>query len=344
MVGSLTMAMRALAAIIVIAACSSRYRAYGAHDSSNPRNHDTLSEQVLTLLGVSPRSAINNAVACTKSIGPSKCLAALSIWRAENAVNALRSPDSTVHELFDDIREFPWKMYSNSSQDEVSTKLCDETEKLLRFRPLKLNMIPGYELELISKGNGTLKVDVLRGTSISRGMKKQFYNIVPYLLLPGLIMSAILPFVLPAMKLMTVAVGVLNNMALSGAVFTLLRNNAFNDRYEKKVIYVNEGYKNERAKHVYHNNHDTGAVYEIQFDDKLNTDDLEGYGTMQIEQSTANGNANVAEFNVVQELPTSNSNTDWIKKYYGLNNNNYFTFVKPDVNSRLTKNYEHFSH
>lgn len=76
-------------------------------------------------------------------------------------------------------------------------------------------------------------------------MEKYFYELVPFILLPGLLMSAVLPFFLPTLKMMTIGAGMLNNMALSGAVFTLLRNNAFNDRYEKKVIYVNSGYLND---------------------------------------------------------------------------------------------------
>lgn len=85
--------------------------------------------------------------------------------------------------------------------------------------------------------------------------KKKFYKLIPLLLLPGLIMSAILPFVLPALKLMTVAVGILNNMALSGAVFTLLRNNAFNEVNQHKIIYVNEGYHNEKHYPVHNDHH-----------------------------------------------------------------------------------------
>lgn len=76
--------------------------------------------------------------------------------------------------------------------------------------------------------------------------KKAFYRIVPMLLIPPLIMSAILPFVLPAMKILILWTGMINQMALMGAIFTLMRNNAFQDSYEKKVIYVNDGYKNEK--------------------------------------------------------------------------------------------------
>lgn len=91
---------------------------------------------------------------------------------------------------------------------------------------------------------------------MSKKIMKKFYSILPLLVLPGLLMSAVLPFILPALKLMTVGVGMLNQMALTGAVFTLLRNNAFNDKYHKRIIYVNEGYKNAKPPVVVENEHE----------------------------------------------------------------------------------------
>lgn len=128
-------------------------------------------------------------------------------------------------------------------------------------------------------------------------MQTQFYNVLPLLLLPGLVMSAILPFVLPALKLMTVGVGIINNMALSGAVFTLLRNNAFTDKYEHKIIYVNEGYKNEKISPVHL--HDDGQFEEIE---------------MPIEFSGSNVKGVLATTDDFVEIPT---NADFINQYYG---------------------------
>lgn len=79
-------------------------------------------------------------------------------------------------------------------------------------------------------------------------------------------MAAVIPFILPALKLLTLAAVVINNMAFTGAVFTLLRNNAFNDKYEHKVIYVNEGYKNEKHTHFVHGNEDLENYEESQND------------------------------------------------------------------------------
>lgn len=130
--------------------------------------------------------------------------------------------------------------------------------------------------------------------------KKTFYKVLPLLVLPGLIMSAILPFVLPALKLMVVGVGMLNNMALTGAVFTLLRNNAFNDKYEHKVIYVNEGYKNEKHAHIHEHDPHNQAAH-----------DSHDY---QYAESNPIGMEHMPEIETVEELPL---NSDWIKNYYG---------------------------
>lgn len=77
-------------------------------------------------------------------------------------------------------------------------------------------------------------------------VQKYMYKFAPLMLVPGLVMSAIFPFILPGLKMMTLMVGMMNNMALMGAIFTILRNNAFNDKYEHKVVYVNDGYNNEK--------------------------------------------------------------------------------------------------
>lgn len=116
-------------------------------------------------------------------------------------------------------------------------------------------------------------------------------------MIPGLIMSAILPFVLPALKLMTMGAVMINNMALSGAVFTLLRNNAFSDKYEHKIVYLNEGYKNEKLSPVYL--HDESHLEHVE---------------MPLEFSASNVKGVMATTNDIVEIPTD---SDLINQYYG---------------------------
>lgn len=138
---------------------------------------------------------------------------------------------------------------------------------------------------------------IASGRSSMKKMQKNFYNVLPLLMIPGLIMSAILPFVLPALKLMTVGVGMINNMALTGAVFTLLRNNAFSDKYEHKIIYVNEGYKNEKISPIYL--HDESQFENVE---------------MPLEFSASNVKGVMATTNDLVQIPTD---ADLINQYYG---------------------------
>ncbi|KOB75263.1 Uncharacterized protein OBRU01_07945 [Operophtera brumata] len=257
--------------------------------------------------------SIRNIVDCAWTLGPAKCLNALSSWRAEKALTHA----SIQSILSDDLEQFPWKKYRNSTDEELHSQLCDETERLLRRKSLSLTMIPGYRFELLSKGNGTLNVDVYKDADSGSGrgmkkLKKTFYKIIPLLVLPGLIMSAILPFVLPALKMMTLAAGMINNMAFTGAVFTLLRNNAFNDKYQHRVIYVNEGYKNEKLAHFKHA-HDELENYEESKDDFVIGDD--------------NGGA-------IEEMPL---NSGWIQQYYGPNAHDEYLQASGDQYKRSSK-------
>ncbi|CAK1601125.1 unnamed protein product [Parnassius mnemosyne] len=200
-------------------------------------------------IGISDR-IVPKILACAQTLGTTKCLTAFSAWRAQKAIKSIAEHENIS--LNSDLQQFPWRRYTNQSEEQLFTELCDGTEALLQYRRLGLNISSDYTLQLGSSGNGTLTVDVIKSDEMNTGrgymkkLHKKFYNIVPLLLLPGLIMSAILPFVLPALKLMTVAVGMLNNMALSGAVFTLLRNNAFNEANRHKIVYANVGYHNEK--------------------------------------------------------------------------------------------------
>ncbi|KAI8422432.1 hypothetical protein MSG28_006272 [Choristoneura fumiferana] len=256
---------------------------------------------------------LENLVACSQTLGPLKCLQALSAWRATNAADILPKQQGTYFNLTEDIKRFPWKKYSNRSQEQIYSELCFGTEKMLQYRSLKLNAVPGYSFELKSKKNGNLNIDVYSndenesGRSSMKKLRKQFYSIAPLLLVPGLIMSAILPFVLPALKMSVVAAGMLNNMALSSAVFTLLRNNAFNDRYEKKVVYVNAGWRNKKP-HLHEEETQFHNVYE-------HSDNNNNY----FNHVSENEHQEVVgeDFDNVEDIP---SNTALMDNYYGSNN------------------------
>ncbi|KAF5301543.1 hypothetical protein FQR65_LT08848 [Abscondita terminalis] len=69
-------------------------------------------------------------------------------------------------------------------------------------------------------------------------------KIIPFLLVPGLLLAGMLPWIVPQLKMMVMAVGFMNQIAFSTALFSFIRGYIF-DRTEKEhVFYVNHGYKN----------------------------------------------------------------------------------------------------
>ncbi|XP_026752206.2 uncharacterized protein LOC113512505 [Galleria mellonella] len=290
--------MRALAALTtVIAWCF-------ALALTETRSRESISPFLLNVLGFKTQKPVHRIIACAKTLGPTKCLSALSAWRAKNAIDAFKRDRGTQFNLTSDVERFPWEQYTNTTEEQLYSELCSGTEKLLQYRTLKFTLVPGYTFKLDSKGNGTLGVDILRSNEIetARGsMKKKFYNIVPYLLLPGLIMSAILPFVLPAMKLMTIGAVMLNNMAFTGAVFTLLRNNAFNDKYEYKVKYINAGYTNEHLTYEHDDAHsDHYNHYDFKHSGSHLNDVIDDHGHFENQEA-------------VEDIPI---NPDWTNQHY----------------------------
>lgn len=99
---------------------------------------------------------------CSQSLGPTKCLSALSVWRAERAIEAYAKDPTSRFNLTEDVERFPWMKYTNTTDEQLYSQLYDDTEKLLEYRPLGFNMIPGFDVKLGSKGNGTMNVDIYR--------------------------------------------------------------------------------------------------------------------------------------------------------------------------------------
>lgn len=138
--------MRASAAILFFAAWPCFIHAQNSRSREN---------------GPSFANGINDAnlirlLPCVKNLGLSKCVSAYGVWRAEKSLEADAQP------VPDHSEAFPWQRYQNVSDDELYTKLCDETERLLQRRSLELHLNQDYSLQLGVTGNGSLNVDVLK--------------------------------------------------------------------------------------------------------------------------------------------------------------------------------------
>ncbi|CAG9578841.1 unnamed protein product [Danaus chrysippus] len=223
--------MRACAAILIFASCFIYARPYSRRENVTDSYNTSTN--------------VDTIIRCALSIGMSKCVNGFGVWRAESALQGSGYFRGA----------FPWQRY-NISDEELSERLFNGVNGLLQRRSLEMTLNNNYLLKLGTTSAGVMKIDLVKNDeaatsrSSMKKITKQFYAIMPLLILPGLLMSAILPFFLPTLKMMTLATGMLNNMALTGAVFTLLRNNAFNDKYQKKVIYLNKGYVNDKYPHI----------------------------------------------------------------------------------------------
>ncbi|CAH1990712.1 unnamed protein product [Acanthoscelides obtectus] len=78
-----------------------------------------------------------------------------------------------------------------------------------------------------------------------RGMKmpKPNSQTMQYLLVPGFILSGLLPWVMPKLQMIAMALSMVNNMAFTSALFTLIRNFIFERESAQNVLYINNGYK-----------------------------------------------------------------------------------------------------
>lgn len=158
-------------------------------------------------------------------------------------------------------------------------------------------------------------------------IQKEFYKFAPILLAPGMFMSAMVPFILPSLKMMVVMVGLMNQAALVGAIFTILRNNAFDDKYEHKVVYVNSGYENEKLKFAssnneehFHTNH-LGILYE---------DPKASMAGQPIVDPPFDDN-----FGNIEELPPLSVSPEWIKEY---TDNKMIKMIKKQPNDNIFYN------
>nr|CAI5820445.1 unnamed protein product [Callosobruchus analis] len=74
-------------------------------------------------------------------------------------------------------------------------------------------------------------------------MPKPNSQTMQYLLVPGFLMAGILPWVMPKLQMVVMMLSMVNNMAFTSALFTLIRNFIFERETAQHVLYINNGYK-----------------------------------------------------------------------------------------------------
>lgn len=145
--------MRPLTALLLLVVCQC------LHAHQHPRTPRYLRHTLHNLLG-KPSKPVRRIITCTNTLGLAKCISALGVWRAQRALQAMSKDPAAQFNLTEDVEIFPWKKYTNYTDEELNLELLDGTQKLLQYRPLKFDMISGYTANLNSKENGSLKLDI----------------------------------------------------------------------------------------------------------------------------------------------------------------------------------------
>lgn len=80
-------------------------------------------------------------------------------------------------------------------------------------------------------------------------MKMSTSNILALLFIPAMWIAGMMPWILPGVKMAVMMVTMMNNMAFSTALFSLIRGYLFDTRPDDHVVYLNYGYKNGQQGH-----------------------------------------------------------------------------------------------
>lgn len=78
-------------------------------------------------------------------------------------------------------------------------------------------------------------------------MKMSTSNILAVLFVPAMWIAGMMPWIIPGIKMAAMMVMMMNNMAFSSALFSLIRGYLFDTQPEDHIVYLNYGYKNKGA-------------------------------------------------------------------------------------------------
>lgn len=93
-------------------------------------------------------------------------------------------------------------------------------------------------------------------TAVAARMKMSDFMLNPYMFIPQLIMMGFAPILLANLKMLVMNALMINNMALSSAIFMTVRNIVFGPKLGGQTKYVNYGYRKPTGyKHHHHHHH-----------------------------------------------------------------------------------------
>lgn len=122
---------------------------------------------------------------------------------------------------------------------------CVHKVKMKNTSEVKFEIFEGLEMQLSKEGNKSLvlRLHTKDNKEMQRKMKMSMNNMLPYMIIPGFLMAGILPWILPGIKMVVMAVTMVNQMAFNAALFGLIRSYIFDTEKEEHIVYINHGYR-----------------------------------------------------------------------------------------------------
>lgn len=133
-------------------------------------------------------------------------------------------------------------------KDDFSHRVAGEINKFLEQNEVSIGVGTKLTIKFLPSGNETVDMTVKFNNNDSavseRKMKMNTSNILALLFAPAMFIAGMMPWILPGVKMAVMMVTMMNNMAFSSALFTLIRGYIFDTRPDDHILYINNGYKN----------------------------------------------------------------------------------------------------
>lgn len=228
-------------------------------DIKNPVGLDYALRDDIETIEVTKASWFSRVWQCIRSPSIRKCIKIFMLQRTNVILN---DPNKSEVQFFEDIISAKVKTgannFSDVSEAEVDKELTNSLIGLMDKRILKFHFLPGVEVNIEPSQNDSIDLAIRVNNTgtfellTARGMKSKMKDYLPYMLIPAVLMTTILPLVLPGLKMVVMFVMMMNQVAFSMALMNLIRGLIFDPRESDDVVYVNHGYKNEHMEHVQH--------------------------------------------------------------------------------------------
>lgn len=149
--------------------------------------------------------------------------------------------------------------YNSTEGAKEENGVVDVIDRFLKKGAVDISLDPEFVVKAASAGNNTVDLTFSFGKDNSevlaaRKMKMSKSNVLALFLIPAMWIAGMMPWILPGIKMVVMMVTMMNNMAFSTALFSLIRGYLFDVRPDDHIIYLNYGYKNGAQGHNAHSN------------------------------------------------------------------------------------------